>query len=366
MSITFIHTADLHLGLKFRNKKFNIKEREKRRQELWQTFDKIIDRALIEKTNYLFISGDLIEENYCDYGYVKRIASRFKDILDTKIILCAGNHDPYDDNSLYKFADWSENVYIIKSTENIEKLEFEDDNLCIYSVSWDKKEEIHEKEEIYNIEVDNSKINVLLLHGDIFDKNSKYLPINKLLIKDKFDYCALGHIHKYSEVEENIVYPGSPEPLDFSETGQHGIIRGVLYKGSLLKDFIPIAKRKFIIRQINIEPEYDFNKILDLIKYSGDTLSNTKDFIKVKLKGIVDRDISIEDLKYEARQFFYYLEFEDEFTYDLDIELLSEENNENIIGKFIKQLERDAKHNKVVKEALKIGVEALIREKVIK
>ena len=61
MNIKFIHTSDIHLGKKFDIKNFSLKEREKRRQEIWDTFDEIIKLARIEKTNYLFIAGDLTD-----------------------------------------------------------------------------------------------------------------------------------------------------------------------------------------------------------------------------------------------------------------------------------------------------------------
>lgn len=366
MGATFIHTADLHLGLKFNNKRFSIKEREKRRIELWKTFDKIVEIAYRERIKYLFISGDLVEEDYCKFGDIKRIASRLAEIKETRVIITTGNHDPYDDNSMYNFAEWSENVYFIRNFDKLEKLDFEDDNICIYSLSWNKKEQDKERDDIYKTSVDKNKINILLLHCDVLDKKSNYFPVDKMIIKNMFDYCALGHIHKYTEVEKNIVYPGTPEPLDFGETGAHGIIKGILNKNNIIKEFIPISERKFVVREINIEPEYHFNKILDLIKYSGETLSNTKNYIKIKLKGIVDKDISIEELKNEAEQFFYYIEFEDDFSYELDMKSLADENKGNLIEEYVKQLESVAKYNNVAKEALKIGLEALLRERVVK
>ena len=46
MKLKFIHTSDLHLGKKFDIKNFSLKERGKRRQELWDSFDEIkIGRA---------------------------------------------------------------------------------------------------------------------------------------------------------------------------------------------------------------------------------------------------------------------------------------------------------------------------------
>lgn len=42
-----------------------------------------------------------------------------------------------------------------------------------------------------------------------------------------FSYIALGHIHKPAVLLENrMAYPGSPEPLDLTETGPHGYLTG--------------------------------------------------------------------------------------------------------------------------------------------
>ena len=51
-----------------------------------------------------------------------------------------------------------------------------------------------------------------------------YNPVdNKDLLK--FDYVALGHIHK-PKYDDKIVYPGSPISFGFDELGKHGIIVG--------------------------------------------------------------------------------------------------------------------------------------------
>ena len=81
---------------------------------------------------------------------------------------------------------------------------------------------------------------------------------------DKFDYVALGHIHKLSYNEEqnqNIVYPGSVISLGFDETGKHGMIVGNLEKEKINLEFIPLDDKEFKlydldVTQINSKEEF--------------------------------------------------------------------------------------------------------------
>ena len=55
------------------------------------------------------------------------------------------------------------------------------------------------------------------------------MPLDKNYLDQLgFDYIALGHIHKPIIISDNMAYCGSPEPLDFGEIGEHGIIQGII------------------------------------------------------------------------------------------------------------------------------------------
>jgi len=364
MKPTFIHTSDIHLGMKFNNKHLSLKEREKRREELWDTFDEIIKVAKQDHISYLFIVGDMIESEYFTFKGLKKILQKFKSIEDTKIIITCGSRDPFNINSMYDYVDWPKNVYFIKNTDSIQKISFSEDNLCIYSLSWGKTSSNQNSQLVYDISVDENKLNVLLLHCDTDNMNGEFLPINASLIKNKFDYCALGGKHNFEKIKDNVVYSGTPEPISFDEINEHGIIKGLLEKKNLTYYFYPIAKRKFINRNIEIDILYGFNKILDLIKFSGDTFSNIKDYVKVNLTGIVNTDISIDEIKNEAKQFFYYIEFEDNFLYKNFDEKRYDDNEFNIIESYKLQFEN---HNdKLEQQAFKLGLSVLRKEKVVR
>lgn len=364
MKKTFIHTSDIHLGMKFNNRNFSLKEREKRREELWSTFDEIINKSRIEDIDYLFIAGDMTQGEYLNFKNLGRIVKKLGTAQKTKIIITCGKNDPININSMYEYIEWPQNVYLVRSTDSVQKISFEEDNLCVYSISCDKSQGYDNSQLIYDISTDENKINVLLLYCDTEKLYPDTMYINPDLIKNKFDYCALGGNHNFTVVNNNIVYPGTPEPTSFDEPKEHGIIRGVLGKNGLNFDFLPLCKRKFVTRDIEIESSFSFNKILDLIKFSGDTVSNIRDYVRVRLNGTVNTDISIEEVKNEARQFFYYIEIEENFTYKNMDEDKYEDNDFNIIQSYKLQFENHS--NKLEQQAFELGLKVLRKEKVVK
>ncbi len=363
VKIKFMHTSDIHLGKKFEIKNFSLKEREKRRQEIWDTFDEIIKLARNEKIRYLFFAGDLTESEYINFKDLKNISIKMKSIPETRVIIACGSSDPYNINSMYEYIEWPQNVYIVKNTESVERINFPDDNVCISSMSWNNQEFNQNTQAIYDISVDESKINVLLLYSDINQESNK-LNFNIDIIKNKFDYCALGGRHNYEQVIKNVVYSGSPEPLCFDEIGEHGIVIGELEKKNAEYKFHTMAKRKFITRYINLDINDGFNKILDLIKFSGDTFSNIKDYVRVNLTGKVNTDISMDEIENEAKQFFYYIEFEENYFYKNSDDKTYDHNEFNIIESY--KLQFGNQQDKLEQQAFKLGLEVLRKEKVVK
>jgi DNA repair exonuclease SbcCD nuclease subunit len=363
MDISFIHTADVHIGKKF-SVAFNINESKKRRRELWETFDKIIEICIRNNVDFLFIAGDLTDGKYSTMEDVKRLVQKFGEAKNTNIIFTTGNRDPYAKYSLYKYVDWSENVYLIEETKNIQKIFFEDKNLCVYSIGFNNEDEMKERTSLYEVETNNDNINVLIIHGDIHGNDTVDLKIDVDRLNGKFDYIALGHVHQYMEYSERVIYAGTPEPLDFSEKGQHGVVYGKISKNNFEKVFVPVAKSRFITKEIFIQPEFGYEKILDIIKFSGDYISVSKDYFRIVLSGQVNMDIDIEGLKREASNYFQFIEFSDNYLYYIDYESLLNENNDNIIGDFIKYYQSKNEQNLKSQKSFLLGLDALMKEKV--
>ena len=255
LMIKFIHTGDLHLGLQFKDVKFNREKARERRLELWRTFERIINRVIEEKVDFLFIAGDLFEEKYFTLGDMGRVRDILAKIKDTEIIIVAGNHDTLNKNSLYSMVNWPENINIF-GTDALEKKEFIDKDVEIYGYSWDKGENRRDIFENFS-GIDKNKTNILIIHGDVFNKEGPYLPLDKNYIENiGFDYVGLGHIHKYNIFSNKMAYCGSPEPLDFGEIGEHGIIEGCIKDNETQINFLPFSNRMFLDKSIDIHETF--------------------------------------------------------------------------------------------------------------
>lgn len=360
--IEFIHTGDLHLGFKFSNPSFKGEIAKERRRELWYTFERIVAYAVDKRVDFLFIAGDLFEEAYFTIGDIKRVRDTFKKALDVNILIVAGNHDYIGRKSLYNKVKWTENVNIF-NTNGIEKIEFKDLNSTIYGYSWDTKE-IRDNSLILDLKesIDDDKNNILILHGDIYS-DSNYLPLNLDRLKElNMDYIALGHIHKPDIIGENIAYCGSPEPLDFGELGKRGIIEGEIRDKKLDISFKPFSKRKFIEKSIEINNTMGYPDILEKVK-DIEIGVKEKDFYRIKLTGLIEKHIKLNNIEADLKSHFYHIEIIDNTILDYDLDQLEIENKNNIVGKFVQAMKMKGMDKPIVKDALYIGLEALLKER---
>ena len=149
----FIHMADMHFDAPFRvlNTRSNLGE--KRRLEQREVFKKVITYIKENNIEYLFIAGDLYENEYIRETTIRYINSLFEEIPNTKIFISPGNHDPYLKKSYYSTFNWSENVYIFGP--EIEKIELE--NADIYGFGFNDFYCSNSNIEKLNIELNNLK-----------------------------------------------------------------------------------------------------------------------------------------------------------------------------------------------------------------
>ena len=222
----FVHIADLHLDRPFTSLANRESLSDIRRLEQRKVLKKVIQYIKENSIKYLFISGDLYENEYVKKSTIIYINDLFKEIPDTKIFISPGNHDPYIKDSYYENFDFSNNVYIFKG--DFECIETDDAN--IYGMGFTSFYcESVDLNKIHKLE--NGKPNFLIMHASLnggSTENQEYNPIlESKLEKLDIDYIALGHIHKpyYNEKKnQKIVYPGSLISFGFDELGEHGMI----------------------------------------------------------------------------------------------------------------------------------------------
>ena len=355
----FIHMADMHFDGPFTVLNNRNKLGEKRRLEQREALKKVIEYVKENNIEYLFIAGDLYENEYIRRTTIEYINNLFKDIPNTKIYIAPGNHDPYINGSMYKNFKWSDNVNIFNSEIKI----IEEDDCDIYGFGFD--DFYCRNSDIENIKIKNKeKINILITHGTLNGgtiEDMEYNPLNKNMLKEiGFDYVALGHIHKLdyrNEENQKIVYPGSTISMGFDELGKHGVIVGEVDKENIKLEFIEIDNKEFKELELDIS---DVNSIEELIEKINELKLEENIFYKLIFIG----DKNFEINKYKIFQFITnenIIKIKDNTKIKINLEEISKNNN--LKGIFVKEILDELNKNnydkKILQNALEIGLEII-------
>ncbi|MDR1564210.1 MAG: DNA repair exonuclease [Oscillospiraceae bacterium] len=344
----FIHIADVHYGRWFAGD-------ASRRRELADTFESIIDFANENAVDFILCAGDLIETESVSLADLYSLRDTIAK-AECPFYAVAGNHDFHGEKSPYKKLEWPPNFQLAQP--GWDKLVLPDLGIELFTFSWNKSTMREAKP--FPFGVNRRKTSIMLLHGDMA-KESSYFPLDlEELKKLNLDYIALGHIHKPYELAEGIVYAGSPEPLDSSETGEHGFYLCEKNKREFDYRFIPCSKRQYEHLSIELSPEESTVSLTKRILER--TLKHAQSKVyQLILTGHPQAAPDLEAVLAKLEEKGISAKIVDETTPDFDPEMLLHENAENILGKFIASFGPLDSLNEESKAALTIGIEALLQ-----
>lgn len=247
--IKVLHTADLHIG----SSRTGIKNG---RSEIINTFFRIINLCKTEQVDFLLISGDLFDTPFVDSELVSEITEAMSCIPDTIIAISPGNHDYDCPGSVYSTTVFPENVVVLSTIA--ESIDFQKKGVRLFGASFKKKYERNSLLSRPN-NLSNDLINLCVLHGDFVSASSEsdYNPITASDISTcGFDYLALGHIHKRSDIAKIgttfCSYCGCPDGRGFDEYGSCGVYLGTIEKGSCNLAYVEMSSRKYIYDKTDI------------------------------------------------------------------------------------------------------------------
>jgi exonuclease SbcD len=371
-SVRWVHTADLHLDQPLKGWKGSKEEVWKRYEEHRQTFSTIISTVKEKNIPFLFISGDFLEHSYTSRSTLEFVLEQFSLIKETFVWIAPGNHDPFRHDSIYQQKIWPENVHIFGG--KWERHTFSQYDLEIYGRGF---LDFEERQAHLPDQTRSDARKIMVVHGD-YSKNkqkSSYFPIwEEDLAKYSFDYVALGHIHKPSEVRlknarNTIVhYPGSPEAHTWKELGERTVTMGELTKRGVEIERIPVHTKTFEWVVADLTGLDTKEKQLEKIMQ---TLPDEKkdSYITLELSGRrfwegdweQDRLWILHQLQQAG---FSHVYLEDRTTLDFDFDYYRKQNN--LLGLFVRKMEErirhaeDAKQRTLFENALYKGIEALL------
>lgn len=325
----FFHLSDLHIGLKLLNRDL--------REDQEYIFQQIIQIAVREKPDAIVIAGDIYDKAIPSAEAVElfdRFISGLTDALsDTVVMMISGNHDSAPRVNCFRSVLSRQKVYMIGTPpqteeERIEKVVLKDayGNVNFYLLPFVKpstvKQIVGTDENGNNLSyqaalhrligrenVDEKERNVLVSHQFYLPAGTDPESVERMDseirtlgnidevsadILQRFDYAALGHIHKPMQVGgEYYRYCGTPLACSVSEAGQQ---KGVILvemeeKGTIKTSVLPLVP----LRQVRV------------IKGSLEEVlqQSCEDYVTVILTDQADLDVM--DMQDRIRNAFPYL-----------------------------------------------------------
>ena len=344
-----IHIADVHLGAR---PDASFPWAEKRQAAIRNTFLSAVSDAQRHQADLLLISGDLFHRPPL-LKELKEVDSIFSALTHTKVVLIAGNHDFLRENSPLSHYEWKSSVTFLKG-ESMETVFFPELQTTVYGLSYHSREI---SAALYDGIHPNKTpgLHILLAHGG----DASHIPFDeKRLAQAGFDYVALGHIHIPKIGPGPLGNPGSPEPLDKTETGPHGYLKIRLSQGQREVRFVPAAQFFYDSLSITVTPEttqFLLEKQIQKLLCEKSGACPSPIFL-LTVKGKRNADLFFD--KASILSLGAIAEVTDETVPDYDLTQLYAEHRHDMLGMYIQNLQ--AETDAVSRKALYLGIQALL------
>lgn len=310
------HLSDLHIGLKLINRDL--------REDQEYIFDQIVDYIKREKPQALVIAGDIYDKAVPSAEAVEVFDHLIGNLMTAEpeltVMIISGNHDSGPRVNCFRSVLSRQRLHMVgvpprKETEKIEKVTLKDSygNVNFYLLPFVKPSMVKEitgtdengnnlsyNDTIHRLiereEIDQNERNILVSHqfylpagksaDDVERMDSEIRTVGNIDeisadILERFDYAALGHIHKPMKVGRDIFrYCGTPLACSVSEAGQQ--------KGILMVDIFEKEKEP----EITVLPLNPLRQVRVIKGRLEEVLKQgCEDYVTVILTDKVDLDV---------------------------------------------------------------------------
>lgn len=258
--------ADVHLG-----------RRPSKLPERWDAADfsprmawaDIVQTALDHEVDAVVVAGDLVdrENKYAEaYGAVESVTSTLGE-AGIPLFAVAGNHD-YD--VVPDLADAIDGIQLLGRNGEWERktLIGNDGETRLQIDGWSFPSRHYHENPLTEYDLDDEDVPQLgVAHADLSGDEDRYAPVDvDTLTRTGHAAWLLGHLHISGVRHESptVLYPGSLQPLDSTETGDHGAwLLTIDANGSV--DTHPLSSATLQYEQIVIstEPDQGFHDVVD-------------------------------------------------------------------------------------------------------
>lgn len=343
----FIHCADVHLGSRI-DSKFPREVSECKREEVRNTFKKMVEYAKEEGVCAILLSGDLFDSD----TPFKKDATFFYSVIeknpDVDFLYLRGNHDGAGERRAYANLktfgeEWTSHDYGDVVISGIEMVP--GNATSLYSA----------------LALDATKKNIVMLHGQIADTTGMD-KIQLSRLRDKgIDYLALGHVHTYAsgalDARGTYAYSGCLEGRGFDETGEKGFVLVKMSEAGVTHTFVPFCERKIEHVLLDVTGHNDaYTVSLMAEKY----ITNKKSIFRFELVGELDEDA--EELATDVKKYLegkcFFADVKDRTRRRIAVSAYT--NDLSLAGEFVREVyASDAYTDEEKEQIASLGLRAL-------
>lgn len=225
MSFRLLHVADVHLDRAFASTGCLGPLARRRRQGLRDALRRAGEIAIERRCEAVTIGGDLYEHERAGVDTGRFLAETFASWRPLRVFIAPGNHDALMPASIYRRVEWPDNVHVF--TESRLRPVSLDDGLTLWGLAHREPSWTGNPLECDAVDA-ASGVHLALFHGAELglrpEGKSVHGPFHIEQIRERGFAAALsGHYHRRRlDADSGLLYPGSPEPLTFDETGGRG------------------------------------------------------------------------------------------------------------------------------------------------
>lgn len=304
--IKLLHFADAHIDMT----NFGSHDPEtglpERVMDFLRSLDTIIQAAIDEKVDLVIFAGDAYKDRAPAPTFQREWGRRLMRLSKAGIptILLTGNHDISPSqrkaHALQEFDTLApDHIRVVSNLRLLSPADLEGLPIQVMAIPWITRAGVMqtitsgESEEEDPLRVIENSVSdwislalsetdpdlpiILTAHASVAGAklgNEQEIKIGRdvilplgLVCNPRFDYVALGHIHRYQDLNLGahppVVYPGSIERVDFGEVNEEkGFVIAKIEKGHTTYEWRKLPIRKFIDRSVTLLDEQDVNEKL--------------------------------------------------------------------------------------------------------
>lgn len=240
----FIHAADLHIDSPLRGlDRYDGAPVERLRTATRSAFERLVDRALAERVDFVLFAGDIYDCDWQDFhtGLFFREQLVRLGRAGIRVFIVQGNHDAQ--GVILKQLVLPQNVTVF-SARTAQTIRIDDLSVAIHGRSFPERAVDEDLVPSYPSPVPGF-FNIGMLHTSLTGRagHDTYAPTDlPTLIHKGYDYWALGHVHAREVLAERprIVFPGNLQGRHAKETGAKGCELVTVEGGRIESEFLAL------------------------------------------------------------------------------------------------------------------------------